>query len=995
MLKRMVCLLTAGLATGGFAAALTVSEKDGAFTVRRGTETVVNAIRINRGDVDESDVKASFAVQADGTKVWNRWSEVADRSYRLEVAEHADGVVEITYASQVAWDSPLRNRAIAVDLPAAMLEGKPYRAVGGKTDSFDERAGTFASGFSTLRTRFLATDGLLFDFNPYGVGDNWCGGGVGVWKHMDSVRGVWDVSRTDAGFRMGVGSEVTPSWGGYAGAKLTIRPGEFADFDRLHARRAFVWYWANSPRHLLAFGSPKQGDEYADGDVAYDRSRGYGWMARPGTARASVGAPQGVAYSALAGEGRAVYRFGNLADGCYLLTVAAGNAADEDNRFSVSAGGDVLLENATVPRQKHRTVSRAVRVTGGTLDVAFEGKWRISSLGLQFLLADAEDYSFRRGHWVTDGFEPGSYHRNDDRPPEAPRFVPRDQTVDLPVPGTECAAPRRIVPAAVELPDPSRPSLAWTRTARIKRLFSNSCMMDELEAPGALGRYFDREFPAERGPYAIMLSGMLSRHTFPSRLDKGQAAIGRIVAEAHRRGIKVIDHIDVTLLWNIGQGFRVLTERLDEVDASQNGLPNFQFCIMNEKLRQRLFEYLRRDVELGVDGFQLDEVQFFHHGCFCANCREAFRRDTGWQLPMDECSGLWKEDSALYRAWKEWRVRNSTDFIIDMRRRLKPFRDDLVFCAYTTDGGLYSTYGCLGHGRDIFDLARTVNYFGQEVMTRTLMRDARRELVTRRVQNQLALAYGTPIWNWFYNFDWQNNYVAWAMCEMTAQTPLLSECPRPSSAPDFEAFGRTADAMRRDGARSAATVAVVFSAQSRTWGASRERLRTDVLDLSQRLDLKHIPYDVIGDPLLTDKGLSGYKAVYLGYNDGLSAEADAALARFAARGGEVVKGGEADALDRLERRSAWRVTAPTGVLSALWREKGGAWAAHFLNLSGVKDGQTAEITFTVSEGTSAVATSPDWPGERTLAVTKGADGALTVTLPAEALKAYTLVRVRK
>ena len=108
-----------------------------------------------------------------------------------------------------------------------------------------------------------------------------------------------------------------------------------------------------------------------------------------------------------------------------------------------------------------------------------------------------------------------------------------------------------------------------------------------------------------------------------------------------------------------------------------------------------------------------------------------------------------------------------------------------------------------------------------------------------------------------------------------------------------------------------------------------------------------------------------------------------------------MKGGEADALDRLERQSAWRVTAPAGVLSALWREKDGAWAAHFLNLSGVKDGQTAEITFTVSEGTSAVATSPDWPGERTLAVTKGADGSLTVTLPADALQAYTLVRVRK
>ena len=49
---------------------------------------------VDRGNVDDSDVKSSFATLADGTRVWNRWSEVKDRRFRLEVAERADGAVE-------------------------------------------------------------------------------------------------------------------------------------------------------------------------------------------------------------------------------------------------------------------------------------------------------------------------------------------------------------------------------------------------------------------------------------------------------------------------------------------------------------------------------------------------------------------------------------------------------------------------------------------------------------------------------------------------------------------------------------------------------------------------------------------------------------------------------------------------------------------------------------------------------------------------------------
>ena len=45
-------------------------------------------------------------------------------------------------------------------------------------------------------------------------------------------------------------------------------------------------------------------------------------------------------------------------------------------------------------------------------------------------------------------------------------------------------------------------------------------------------------------------------------------------------------------------------------------------------------------------------------------------------------------------------------------------------------------------------------------------------------------------------------------------------------------------------------------------------------------------------------------------------------------------------------------------------------------------------------GRTAVATSPDFAGERSLRVTVNSDGTLTFVLPRDLLKAYTLVRVR-
>ena len=61
-------ILGACLLSGG----LSVREENGTLSVVLGTVPVVESVSVVRGVADDADVRSSFAVRPDGTKVWNR-----------------------------------------------------------------------------------------------------------------------------------------------------------------------------------------------------------------------------------------------------------------------------------------------------------------------------------------------------------------------------------------------------------------------------------------------------------------------------------------------------------------------------------------------------------------------------------------------------------------------------------------------------------------------------------------------------------------------------------------------------------------------------------------------------------------------------------------------------------------------------------------------------------------------------------------------------------
>ena len=914
-------------------AALTVVDCGGALSVLRDGRTVVEAIAVDRGPVGSDDVRHSFETTPSGAKVWNAWSEVPDRRFRLEVAERPDGAVELTMAGEVDYLGKLRRRAFSFRVPHGVLDGEGYRSYDRGLRYATERSGVFGAETAAFESRFLAAGGLAFDFNATGPGDYYASEADG-WSHMDILHGFCRVERDDAGYRFSACGDVHSVWGGYIGTKIVIREGDFGDYARRHVSNRFHYSEELAAQEVVRFGDPRKGRFY----------------------------------TGESGKGTVTRRFACAADGYYLVTFAAGNPAGADNRFSVSANGETLLDAVTIAPHTARTATKAVHSRDRAIEVTWSGDWLVSFVAVQPLLADGEDFSIARKPWVTDGFEPGTLNRNSDfaRPPV---FPVADDVYDLPVSGQECVGEPRTYPVRdYRVGKPAD----WIFNARMARVFNNTSSLEGLDAPELLGRYFENEL--ERPGYnAVMLSGMLSRHTYVGHVEKGLERVRRFTAEAHRRGIRVIDHFDATLLWNLCGGFRVMGERVAELDRCRGTwLPSRQFCIMNPDFRRALFDYARRDVvENGVDGLQIDEVEFWIHGCVCRHCRAAFERDTGWKVPMDETSPHWKDGSAFSRVWKTWRYRQSTNLLGDLRESLRAVRPDLVLSAYVTQYGLHSNWEPLGLGREFFDLPRAVDFFGVEVMTRDVLNAPLDSLVMHRIMSLFSTVHVSPVWNWYYNGDWRNDYAGWALDEMTAQCPLLADVPHPAGTPDYARF--TAG-MVRAGATTVADVAVVFPNEARLWGqdwrgADDGKVVGELHGLLVALEKRRIAYDVVTEAFLRTPKAAKYRFVVRTASD----------------------------LEAAYASDVWRVKAPDTVVASLWREASGAWAVHLLNLAGGAAHPFApvdeDIVLTLPSGTNAVATSPDFPGRRELPVVTDAEGRSMIVIRRGLLSAYLFIRI--
>ena len=115
--------------------------------------------------------------------------------------------------------------------------------------------------------------------------------------------------------------------------------------------------------------------------------------------------------------------------------------------------------------------------------------------------------------------------------------------------------------------------------------------------------------------------------------------IVRTITEAcHRHGLRVIEHMDLTIGYY--DAYPLIWEHPDwlQVHAADMLTVHRIFCFNNEEFRAFYLDYARRfQRETGIDAWQMDEIQWLGRGyCGCAACREKWAREQGRPYPAVE-----------------------------------------------------------------------------------------------------------------------------------------------------------------------------------------------------------------------------------------------------------------------------------------------------------------------------------------------------------------------
>ncbi|MBE6366741.1 MAG: hypothetical protein E7052_02375 [Lentisphaerae bacterium] len=911
-------LLTAAAMLLNASGVFEVRKNGNDFAVLYKGQTLIKSLTSSAlNQAGDPEVKSTFQTLQDGSKVWNLWREDTDNCIRQEIVLSSDAAqLEISMKGEARPNPRQPDRIMTLQIPMQLIDGMAYRGLKVNTRSWNPGQGIFSSqktpqgALDKVTWRYLTISdnkdfNVVFDLNPIGPGEYMSQYNRGV------IRGVWDVVRNQQFLTLRGGSNLA-GLGGMTGCKIVIREGVMdKDYPAHHALSHYHEIRALQVNNAFSFGSLKHGKNFTTVDDApFDPAKKYGWL--PGAKlRRNVDSPEGIYYSSMAGK-NAVFRFSGLYPGVHIFTVSAGNFGGHANKFTVSVNGRTMVKDLKVKKAQLAVVSMAVWVgKDGVADIKFDGDFLLSGIASQFLLAEAEDFSFRRGFWVTDGFEASIMFQNQHYKPEA-ELPPALDLINMPIPGREAAGKLRTVEKPIALPPPDAPELHWRWNANSYHLGGNTATLDECRDPADMKAVFD-ELQRD-GAQAVMINGMMSRHTYPAHLDRSVEMIGKLAREAHKRGMKVIDHQDVILLWNTDSGFRVMAKRLGETVRSMVSMtPNGQMCLMNPELKRQYFDYALRTVKAGIDGLQADEATFMFEICGCSHCRNKFYRDTNWQLPLNELDKrIENRNDPLWKQFLEWRKIMVANWWVDFRREADKINPNLAICMYNTHWGFMSRASSLAIGGDLTQEARAINYFGTEIMSRNCLQSLRPLLPLRRMVNLLNVAFNTPIWSWVYGgLDGEKMYEAfyagWAVCNMTNQTAMTRWGYPPKRPKTFKHFESSPDNMDRSVARPVAELALLFSASSRDWNKDYH-VYPHMLGLAQTLETMHIPYEIIGEMSLKPEVLKKYKSLSINVNGCLSDEQVKVIKDFARQGGTVHLAGVAgmqDAMGNLRKNWAF------------------------------------------------------------------------------------------
>ena len=173
--------------------------------------------------------------------------------------------------------------------------------------------------------------------------------------------------------------------------------------------------------------------------------------------------------------------------------------------------------------------------------------------------------------------------------------------------------------------------------------------------------------------------------------------IGKIVRQAHKRGLKVIEHHSSELIY-FPDTPELLNEFLEEFTKQKGYLKNypglieymtdksqpfmqrvqtdaygqpqrtayngFGHCFNNADYRKEYLEYLESIYALGVDGIMTDDVQYFGKSCFCKTCQKLFKAKYNVDMPLGDDFMKLQDDirNPLFQKYIEFRAESMLNF---------------------------------------------------------------------------------------------------------------------------------------------------------------------------------------------------------------------------------------------------------------------------------------------------------------------------------------------
>ncbi len=833
-----------------------------------------------------------------GARVYNAYGEMGSFRFRREIAVK-NGEIEVsvqTVASPYSENIPEEGIGYGILLPWKSLQGASFVAVVGRARATSEIRGVFEDDRidellkNKIQVLFISfkEGNVAIDCNPRGIN---CRGDYGP----NHVVGLWNVSRRGDFLELAI--PYTPKlYGGDNVGKVVIYEGTSASYDIRHSHRKYPYFSPLLPERNYSFGKIPCGKEYTQaGNQVFQPEAAFGWNHSKQFSFKTFG-ERGALYAGVFGQGANFFRMSSLRNGLYLLTVACSAGEKPIGPFRLTCNGKTIAEELTVEANTVKTITFSAWVEEGAAEIGFEGNaWCVSTIGAQLLQTCHEDYTFRRGFWASSQAPSPSVILRNEHYAEEPHYAVKIDTIPRHPWGQEMASPLKTFTFPSCHAEFDSPEEDWRYEGDVTSIGAgNQGYLGEISDEASARRIIEEL--KQTNAKVLMCNGMLSRHTFPSQLQRVKKALQEFSSMAHDNGMLIMDHIDCTLLWNMDSGFRVLTEDMPLLQMTlDTHLPARGYCIGNQAFINRFLDKVEEYVvDCKLDGIMIDEL-CYHDSMFCGceHCRRLFFEETGWRLPLDETSEhLYNRDSILWRKWNAWRQKRVGDIWFDLKTRMKRHNKRFVGMGYTTHTGLTTTYGTLNHGVALEQLARGWDYIGTEIMPRNVFAVYRGVAAFRRLKNYFHHSMGLPVFGEVYTSgdNWNVLYFGWALNSLNGQSSWginASASVRKEGDADFMRFTEKEGRMNLRLAKTQSKVATYFSPICRDWPQFCSYI-DGLLGGIQMMNDMHLEVDVLTNVNFNAERLSKYDVLLLENTLCISDEEIAVALAFAKAGGTLV-----------------------------------------------------------------------------------------------------------